>query len=88
MISISGDSMSPVLEHRDLVMIDCSQILPSPPGIFVVDDGVGLVAKRIDPVPNSDHLRLMSENPQYPNYQRRNDEVHIIGCVVWFARSL
>lgn len=88
MISISGDSMSPVLEHGDLVMIDSSQILPSPPGIFVLDDGVGLVAKRLDPVPNNASVRIISENPHYTNYQRRNDEVHIIGRVVWFARSL
>jgi phage repressor protein C with HTH and peptisase S24 domain len=48
MISISGDSMVPLLEHDDTVMLDCSQTRPSPPGIFILDDGVGLVAKRIE----------------------------------------
>ena len=90
LISISGDSMVPTLEDGDMVMIDTARTMPSPPGIFVLDDGVGLVAKRVDAVPNSfpQQLRLSSDNPAYSNYQRRIDEVRILGRVVWFARSL
>jgi phage repressor protein C with HTH and peptisase S24 domain len=90
LITISGDSMAPVLEHGDVVMVDCTQTQPSPPGIFIVDDGIGLVAKRLDLVPATQPqmLRLTSENGVYTNYQRRIDEVHIVGRVVWFARTL
>ena len=90
LITISGDSMAPVLEHGDVVMVDCTQTQPSPPGIFIVDDGIGLVAKRLDLVPATQPqmLRLTSENGVYANYQRRIDEVHIVGRVVWFARTL
>ena len=90
LITINGDSMAPVLEHGDVVMVDCTQTKPSPPGIFIVDDGVGLVAKRLDLVPATQPqmLRLTSENAVYTNYQRRIDEVHIVGRVVWFARTL
>jgi len=90
LLTISGDSMSPTLEDGNMVMIDTGRTSPSPPGIFVLDDGVGLVAKRVDAVPNSfpQQLRLSSDNPAYSNYQRRIDEVRILGRVVWFARSL
>ena len=90
LITVSGDSMAPTLEDGDMVMIDIGRTSPSPPGIFVLDDGVGLVAKRVDAVPNSfpQQLRLSSDNPAYSNYQRRIDEVRILGRVVWFARSL
>ena len=90
MISISGDSMVPLLEHDDTVMLDCSQTRPSPPGIFILDDGVALVAKRIEIIPSTTPqiLRISSENLTYSSYQRRIDEVHIIGRVVWFARRL
>ena len=61
-----------------------------PPGIFILDDGVGLVAKRIEIIPSTtpQMLRISSENSAYSSYQRRIDEVHIIGRVVWFARRL
>ena len=90
LLSVSGDSMSPTLEDGDLVMIDTGRLLPSPPGIFILDDGVGLVAKRVDAIPNTvpPQLRLSSDNPAYSNYQRRLDEVHIVGRVVWFARTI
>ena len=90
LITVSGDSMAPLLEHGDVVMVDCTQSQPSPPGIFIVDDGIGLVAKRLDLVPATQPqmLRLTSENGVYTNYQRRIDEVHIVGRVVWFTRTL
>ena len=90
LITVSGDSMDPTLADGDLVMIDTARKQPSPPGIFILDDGVGLVAKRADAVPNTTPpmLRLSSDSPAYSNYQRRLDEVHIIGRVIWFGRSL
>ena len=90
LLSVSGDSMSPTLEDGDLVMVDTGRRMPSPPGIFILDDGVGLVAKRVDAIPNTTppQLRLSSDNPAYSNYQRRIDEVHIVGRVVWFARNI
>ena len=90
LISVSGDSMDPTLADGDLVMIDTARKQPSPPGIFILDDGVGLVAKRVDAVPNTTPpmLRLPSDNPAHSNYQRHLDEVHIIGHVIWFGRSL
>ncbi|ADE40491.1 S24 family peptidase [Candidatus Puniceispirillum marinum] len=90
LITISGDSMAPVLEHGDTVMLDTDQTRPTPPGIFILHDGLGLVAKRIELVPSTSPqtLRICSENQAYTNYQRTIDEVQIIGRVVWFARNL
>ena len=90
MISTSGDWVVPLLKYDATVMLDCSQARPSPPGIFILDDGVGLVAKRIEIIPSNtlQMLRISSENSAYSSYQRRIDEVHIIGRVVWFARRL
>ena len=70
--------------------INCSQTHPSPPGIFILDDGVGLVAKRIDIIPSStpQMLRIYLENSAFSSYQRRIDEVHIIGRVVCFMGRL
>ena len=73
-----------------IAAINCSQTHPSPSGIFILDNGVGLVAKRIEIIPSTtpQMLRISSENSACNSYQRRIDEVHIIGRVVWFAGRL
>ena len=55
--------MVPLLEYDDTVMPDCSQTSPSPPGIFILDDGVGLVTRRIEIIPSTtpQMLRISSK---------------------------
>jgi phage repressor protein C with HTH and peptisase S24 domain len=90
MITIDGDSMEPLLSTGDRILIDVSQRVPVPPGIFVIWDGMGLVAKRIEHEPNSEPPKVVikSVNPEYDTYERDAEEVHIIGRVVWTARRL
>ena len=52
-VTIDGDSMEPVLSTGDRIMVDTSQRVPVPPGIFVIWDGMGLVAKRVEHAPNT-----------------------------------
>lgn len=89
-ISIDGDSMEPVLQTGDKVLVDTSRIAPSPPGVFVLHDGLGLVAKQIEYVPNTDPAKLVikSANPRYQDYERTVEEINIVGRVIWFARRL
>ena len=89
-ITIDGDSMDPVLSSGDRIMIDTSQRVPVPPGIFVIWDGLGLVAKRVEHEPNSDPPRVIikSVNPDYDTYVRDAEEVSVIGRVIWSARRL
>ena len=89
-ISIDGDSMEPVLYSGDKVMIDLSRTAPSPPGIFVLHDGIGLVAKQLEYIPNSDPPRVLirSESARYRDYERTIEEVNIVGRGIWFARRL
>jgi phage repressor protein C with HTH and peptisase S24 domain len=63
---------------------------PVPPGIFVLHDGIGLVAKRLEHIPNSDPpaVRVISDNPLYGPYERTADEIHIVGSIRWFAREI
>ena len=61
-----------------------------PPGIFVIWDGMGLVAKRVEHVPHSDPptVVLKSLNPEYASYECSVDEIHIIGQAIWVSRKL
>lgn len=87
---VEGDSMTPTLHDGDAVLVDMSRKSPNPPGIFVLDDGMGLVAKRLEHIPNSDPpaVRVMSDNPVYSPYERTAEEIHIVGRIRWFAREI
>ncbi len=90
LLSVRGDSMEPTLCHNDTVMIDTTKQSPSPPGMFVLFDGFGLVAKRMERTGDSDapRVRIISDNPQYTTYERSIDEIFVIGRVVWFGREI
>jgi phage repressor protein C with HTH and peptisase S24 domain len=87
-ITIDGDSMEPVLSSGDRIMLDTSQRIPVPPGIFVIWDGMGIVAKRIEHILSSEppKLRIVSVNPDSETYERDAEEVNVIGRVVWSTR--
>ncbi|WP_019013949.1 S24 family peptidase [Elioraea tepidiphila] len=89
-ITIQGDSMEPLLASGDRILVDLSQRVPAPPGIFVIWDGLGVVAKRVEHVPDVDPptLRLSSVNPAYQSYERSAEEVNVIGRVIWVARRM
>ena len=90
LIEVRGDSMSPTLESGDRVMIDTSDQVPSPGGLFALWDGFGVIVKRLEHVLNSDppRLKIKSDNPRHDEVERTFDEVNIIGRVVWFARRI
>ena len=87
---VEGDSMMPTLHHGDIVLVALARRAPTPPGIFVLHDGMGLVAKRLDHIPNSDppRVRIISDNPLYSPYEGTAEEVNIIGRIRWFAREI
>lgn len=89
-ITIDGDSMVSEQPRRDdldpgdKVIVNIADRRPSPPGIFVIYDGIGLVAKRIEHIDGSDpaRIRIMSNNSRYREYERTLDEAQIMGRVV------
>ncbi|MEC4591642.1 LexA family transcriptional regulator [Nitrospirillum amazonense] len=89
-IPVEGDSMSPTLESGDQVMIDLSRRAPSPPGIFALWDGLGVVVKRLELIGGSDPIRveIKSDNPKHRTEERTVDEINIIGRVVWYGRRI
>lgn len=86
---VEGDSMAPTLLSGDAVLVDMPRRAPSPPGLFVLDDGMRLVARRLEHIPNNDlpAVRVISDNKHYPEHERTADEIHIVGRIRWFARE-
>jgi phage repressor protein C with HTH and peptisase S24 domain len=83
-IPVRGTSMEPELWAGQRVMVDIEDKAPSPPGIFVVWDGLGLVLKYVEVVANSEPLRvrISSAHHAFKPYERNLDEAYINGRVI------
>lgn len=83
-VTLEGDSMGGTLAPGDKVIVDLNRRTPSPPGIFVLWDGLAQVAKRLEYVEGSEppSVRVISDNPQYRAYERALDEIHIVGRIM------
>jgi phage repressor protein C with HTH and peptisase S24 domain len=83
-ITVMGDSMEPALLPGQRGLVDTGDRKPSPPGIFALWDGVGLVIKRAQMVAHSEppRVKITSDNAKYESYERALDDAHIQGRVI------
>lgn len=83
-IRVQGDSMTPEIMPGQRLLVDTNDRAPTPPGIFVVFDGFGLVVKRVYGKPFSEPptVVISSDNEKYPPYERTLEEAHIQGRVI------
>ena len=83
-IPVRGTSMEPELWSGQRVMVDIEDQTPSPPGIFIVWDGLGLVLKYVEVVANSDpvRVRISSAHQAFKPYERNLEEAYINGRVI------
>lgn len=89
-VSVDGDAMEPALRSGDQLLIDTDRRAPSPPGVFVVFDGVGLIPRSLEYLPNSDPPVVLIHSPSdlVRDLEMPLDDVQIIGRAVWHARRL
>ena len=91
LITVRGDSMAPNLEDGDVIMIDTAKTDPRTKGVYVLDDGHGLVVKRLEVIEADNQampprLRIISDNHNYVPYRRALADIWIVGRVVWMSR--
>lgn len=80
-ITISGDSMEPVLNDDSIVLIDREKIKIGNGGIFVVNTTSGLMAKRVS-IGQNGTIDLMSDNKLYDTVSVPIDDTYIVGKVI------
>lgn len=84
-IPVEGDSMEPTLSSGSYVFVDMTHTVPQPEDIYACDYGDGLTIKRLQMVPRTDKIMVMSDNERYANYELRREDVRVYGRVVaWF----
>lgn len=83
-VTVHGDSMIPDFTPGERVMVDVTDRMPSPPGVFVVWDGFGLVLKRLEMVPYSEpaRMRVVSTNASYEPRELPAERVRVSGRVI------
>jgi phage repressor protein C with HTH and peptisase S24 domain len=80
-IRVEGDSMEPLLNDGDEILVDRSP-RPFRDGIHVVRLGDTLMVKRVASA-GAGRMALLSQNLAYPPVEVAAEEVAIIGRVVW-----
>jgi phage repressor protein C with HTH and peptisase S24 domain len=80
-ITVAGDSMEPLLNDGDEILVDCSA-RAFRDGIHVVRLGDTLLVKRVAQA-GAGRLALLSQNLAYPPVEVAAEDVTIIGRVVW-----
>lgn len=78
---VNPDSRQFSLYPGDRVFANLRDTTPSPEGVFVLWDGMGVVVKRLQVIRNTEPLRvkIISANPQYDPYEATIEEIRIIG---------
>lgn len=89
LIRVEGDSMQPVLNDGDDIMVDRGAAQHAlRDGIHVIRIDGTLMVKRLSGAPGG-RLSILSDNPAYPSWPDRDPAgVEIVGRVVWVGRRL
>lgn len=80
-LRVEGDSMEPLLNDGDEILVDCTP-RPLRDGIHVVRLGETLMVKRLASA-GPGRIALLSQNLAYPPLEVAAEELVIIGRVVW-----
>jgi phage repressor protein C with HTH and peptisase S24 domain len=78
---VTGDSMEPTLNNGSYVFVDTSHKYPSPPDLYAVNYGHGLMVKRVELLPE-DKIRIISDNDRYSDFEFHQQDVEVYGRVV------
>lgn len=87
LIEAVGDSMSPTIDERDLVLADLRETRFKSDGIYVIRTGADLSIKRIQRQPDG-MLVIRSDNPVYLPATVAPDSISLVGRVIWMGGRL
>ena len=87
---VKGDSMSPTLFGQDIVLVDTSDKVAHPAGVFAVRDSIGILIRRLEYMRDNSKivLHVVCDNKKYSSYECSIEDIEILGRVVWYARAL
>ncbi|MDT8446173.1 MAG: S24 family peptidase [bacterium] len=91
LINVIGDSMTPTLHNNDLILVDMAQREVKDGLLFVLRIENDLIVKRLERLING-KIKLSSDNRSYSEQTvdptDLNEQLQIVGRVVWFGREI
>lgn len=82
----SGDSMQPTMLDGDTVLIDTAQkVIDSQDKIWAISYGDLGMIKRVRRAPGGTY-QILSDNQAIVAFTAANDELHVVGRVIWIGR--
>ena len=82
--SVQEAMMEPDYRHGEHVLIDTSDLSPSPPGTFIISDGFGVMLRNCEYVPHSSppEIRISACNTSFQTQVLRECDFEILGRVI------
>lgn len=88
LVGVIGNSMEPTIKDGDAVMLDVGRTHLYDGNIYALRLDGTVMIKRLSVRPN-DQVKIISDNSlEHESYIAERKNIHIIGQVVWYARSL
>ncbi len=81
---VQDSTMAPEFQTGEHVLVDLSDRKPSPPGVFLVSDGIGYILRHCEIVPQARpvKVRLSANNRHYETYNAPLDKAGLLGRVI------
>ncbi len=80
--TVRDNNMEPDFMVGSQVLIDLSNVMPSPPGAFVMSDGIGHVLRQCDVVPGETPLQISVSSRSGVSFRVPLERANIIGRVI------
>lgn len=89
-VMVEGDAMYPTLRNGDEVLIQRYLANENPrDGLYVIRADTGLLVRRIALEPARNRIAVLTDNPNYPNWDGlMRNAIQIVGRVIWLGMQL
>lgn len=88
LLSVAGDSMSPTIQNGDTVMLDTTATHIFDGNIYALRMDDTILIKRLALRPGEKVLVISDNREEYEPYEAARKDIHVLGRIVWFARTL
>lgn len=88
LLSVAGDSMFPTIQNGDTVMLDTTATHIFDGNIYALRLDDTIMIKRMALRPGEKVLVISDNREEYEPYEAARKDIHVLGRIVWFARTL